>query len=59
MNFNNELRLSYDRRYRNTTKLIKERDGQFIFILDRMFNNYGWDKYPLISEKDKEKWKKQ
>jgi len=55
MNFNNELRQSYDRRYSNTTSLIKEKDGQFIFILDRLFNNYGWDKYPLISEKDKEK----
>ena len=59
MNFNNELRLSFDRRYKNTTSLIKERDGAFIFILDRLFNNHGWDKYPLISEKDKEKWKKQ
>ena len=59
MNFNNELRLSYDRRYSNTTSLIKEKDGQFIFILDRLFNDDGWDKYPLISEKDKEKWRKQ
>jgi len=55
MNFNNELRQSYDRRYSNTTSLIKEKDGQFIFLLDRLFNNFGWDKYPLISEKDKEK----
>ena len=55
MNFNNELRLSFNRRYANTTSLIKERDGRFIFILDRLFNNHGWDKYPLISEKDKEK----
>ena len=55
MNFNNELRQSYDRRYSNTNSLIKEKDGQFIFLLDRLFNNFGWDKYPLISEKDKEK----
>jgi|5_EtaG_2_1085323.scaffolds.fasta_scaffold299942_1 hypothetical protein len=59
MNFNNELRLSYDRRYSNTTSLIKEKDGRFIFILDRLFNEHGWGKYPLISEKDKEKWRKQ
>ena len=57
--FDQQLRWSFDRRYDNTIKLIKEKDGQFIFIFDRLFNDFGWDKYPLISEKDKEKWKKQ
>ena len=59
MNFNNELRLYFDRRYQNTTSLIKEKDGQFIFILDRLLNEHGWAKYPLFSEEDKKKWKKQ
>jgi len=51
--FDQQLRWSYDERYSNTISLIKEKDGQFIFILDRLFNDHGWDKYPLISEEDK------
>ena len=50
--FDQQLRWSYDKRYSNTISLIKEQDGKFIFILDRLFNDYGWDKYPLISEED-------
>ena len=57
--FDQQLRWSYDKRYSNTISLIKEQDGKFIFILDRLFNDYGWDKYPIFTEEDKEKWKKQ
>ena len=59
MNYNNELRLSFDRRYKNTTSVIKEKDGQYIYIIDRLLNEHGWTKCPLYSEEDKKKWKKQ
>ena len=53
--FDQQLKWSLDRRSESTIKLTKEKDGRFIFILDRLFNDHGWDKYPIFNERDKDK----